>query len=183
VWHDSFICVTWLIPMCDMTHSYVWHDAIICVTWRIHMCEMTHSYVWHDSIICVTWRIHMCDMSHSYVWHDFCTRHVTRMNETCHTCVCILTKEPYILTKEPHIRSKEPYILLQEPYIVTCHIFKHVITLIAKLVLRDVLEVLTGVVEVASKHNFLQSNTRPTKKISRVLYQKNTTFEEKSSVF
>jgi len=22
VWHDSFICVTWLIHMCDMTHSY-----------------------------------------------------------------------------------------------------------------------------------------------------------------
>jgi len=24
MWHDSFICVTWLIHMCDMTHSYVW---------------------------------------------------------------------------------------------------------------------------------------------------------------
>jgi len=27
VWHDSFICVTWLIHMCDMTHSDVWHNA------------------------------------------------------------------------------------------------------------------------------------------------------------
>jgi len=23
----SFICVTWLIRMCDMTHSFVWHDS------------------------------------------------------------------------------------------------------------------------------------------------------------
>jgi len=83
VWHDSFICGTWLFHMWDMTHSYVWHDSFICVTWRIHMCDMTHSYVWqdsfacvthscawHDTLICVTWPIHMCDMTHSYVWHD-----------------------------------------------------------------------------------------------------------------
>ena len=59
--HVSFICVTWLIHMCDMAHSYVWHDPFICVTWPIHMCDMTHSYVWHDPFICVTWPIHMCD--------------------------------------------------------------------------------------------------------------------------
>ena len=79
VWHDSFICVTWLIHMCDMTHSYVWHDSF-----------MTHSYVWHDSFICVTWLIHMCDMTHSwlirmcdikmtysYVWHDSFTHDIS----------------------------------------------------------------------------------------------------------
>jgi len=48
VWRDffdmiSFICVIWLIHMCDMTHSYVRHDAFICVTWLIHTCDMTHS--------------------------------------------------------------------------------------------------------------------------------------------
>jgi len=96
VWHDSSICVTWLI--------HVWHDSSICVAW------LTHEYAWHDTIIrdmtprvkrltnphvdsfsiCVTWLIHMCDMTHSsmtwlpvwndslihmwipspYVWHD-----------------------------------------------------------------------------------------------------------------
>jgi len=88
VWHDSFICVTWLISicMCDMTHSYVWHDSFlyICVTWLIHMCGMTHSwmYVCHDSFICVTWplrciiiimsvrRACTCDTIHLYVWHN-----------------------------------------------------------------------------------------------------------------
>jgi len=83
VWHDSFICVTWLIHMCDMTHSYVWHDSFIgvtglihtaqhfqlshllysYVTWRIHVCDVTH-------LICVTWLIHMYDMTHSCVSND-----------------------------------------------------------------------------------------------------------------
>jgi len=78
VWHDSYICITWLIHLCGMTHSYVWHNSFICVTWLIHLCDVawlihtcdiTHSYVWHDSFICVTWLIHICDMTHSYVWH------------------------------------------------------------------------------------------------------------------
>jgi len=100
VWHDSFICVTWLIYMCDMTHLYVWCDSLTCVTWLIcmcdrerswysrhaplfdqnalmmrvtwlmNMCDVTRWYVWHDSFICVTWLIHMCDMTHSYLWQD-----------------------------------------------------------------------------------------------------------------
>ena len=78
VWHDAFICVTWLIHMCDMTPSYVWHDSLICATWLIHMCDITHSYVWHDSFMCVTRPIHMCDMTHSYVWHD--VWHVRQMH-------------------------------------------------------------------------------------------------------
>ena len=68
--YRKFIYVTWLIDMCDMTHSYVWHDSRICAIWLIHMCDMTHSNVWHDSFICVTWLIYMCDMTHSYVRHD-----------------------------------------------------------------------------------------------------------------
>ena len=26
-----------------MTHSCVWHDSFMCVTWLIHVCDMTHS--------------------------------------------------------------------------------------------------------------------------------------------
>ena len=75
VWRDSFVCVTWLFRMRDMTHPYVdqAEDSVSTIlrnhgkSWLIPMCDMTHSYVWHDSFICVTWRIHMCDMTHSYV--------------------------------------------------------------------------------------------------------------------
>ena len=65
--------------MCDMTPLYVWHDSFICVTWLVHLCDMTHSSVrrnvthsnmWHDSFRCVTWLLYMCDMTRSYVWHD-----------------------------------------------------------------------------------------------------------------
>ena len=70
VWHDWFICVTWPIRTCDMTHSQAWHDSIIYVTGLIHMCDKTHSYVWHDSFIRTAWLIHVCDMTHSCVRHD-----------------------------------------------------------------------------------------------------------------
>jgi len=59
-----FICVPWLIHVCDMTHSCVRHDSFMCATWLIHVCDMPHSCV-SDSFIflCVTWLIHVCDIS------------------------------------------------------------------------------------------------------------------------
>ena len=62
--------VTWLIHVCDMTHSCVWHDSFMYVTWLIQICDMTHSCVWHDSFMYVTRLIHVCDMTHSCMWHD-----------------------------------------------------------------------------------------------------------------
>jgi len=48
MWHDFVIvmCVTWL--------HYV--SVFKYVTWLIFMCDMTHSYAWHNLI-------HMCDMT------------------------------------------------------------------------------------------------------------------------
>ena len=87
VWHDSFICVTWLNHVCHMTHSYVWRGSFACVTWLNHICDMTHSYVHHDPLICATWLIHMCHMTHAHVW--LMSRHSRRngMPPTqWHTC-------------------------------------------------------------------------------------------------
>jgi len=81
VWHDSFVCVTCLSHVCDMTHSYVWHASVMCVTWLIIAIhrealdagDMTPACVRHDSCMCATWLIHVCHMHHSYVWclwHD-----------------------------------------------------------------------------------------------------------------
>jgi len=78
----SFICMTWLIYMCAMTHSHVWMTHRLCdscrrlyVPWLIYMCAMTHSHVWMthrlcDSRrrLCVPWLILMCAMTHSHVW-------------------------------------------------------------------------------------------------------------------
>jgi len=51
MWHVSFIC-------------YIRRDSFIYVTWLIHLRDMTHSYMWHDSSsIYATWLIHMCNMT------------------------------------------------------------------------------------------------------------------------
>jgi len=79
VWHDSCICMTWLIHTCKMTHSYVRLDSTrlhsyTCVTWI-----MTRSYVWQEGFDARKERwmslIHVCDMiqldfTHTHVWHD-----------------------------------------------------------------------------------------------------------------
>jgi len=51
VWHDSRMCVTWLIHTCDTSHSYAWHDSFTRVTRLIHIC--------HESFTCVPWLIHV----------------------------------------------------------------------------------------------------------------------------
>jgi len=112
--------------LCDMTHSYVWHDSFICVTWLIHTCNMTPSYVWHDSFSaslgqsltrpfharltfsgphapaaagvlydmnhsCMTWLVHMsttnsCVTWLIHVWHDSLKCDMT------HSCVTWLIR-------------------------------------------------------------------------------------------
>ena len=78
VGHNSFTCGTWLIHMCDMTHSYVdkphsqvGHDSFICGTWLIHLCDMTHSYVRHDSFICDMLHMKLCHAGVVLLWDGF----------------------------------------------------------------------------------------------------------------
>jgi len=47
------------------------------MTWLLHMCDMTHSYVRHDTSIYATWHNHMCDIAHSFVIQLICTRDMT----------------------------------------------------------------------------------------------------------
>ena len=88
----SFRCVTWVIQMRDMTHSYILHDSF---------CERTHSGVWFVAFRCVTWLIsyifytpRLCQscppvwgISRAYEWVRSHTRgsHITNMNESCRT--------------------------------------------------------------------------------------------------
>ena len=81
VTYDSFMCVTWLIPLGDMTYSYVWYDLFIRMIWRISEFGVNHSYVCCDPFMCVTWLIHVRDMTHSYVRHDSFIRVIWRISE------------------------------------------------------------------------------------------------------
>jgi len=71
VWHDWFICVTWLICMCGVTHSCVGHDSFMCVTWCIIVIFSTRvqCVAFVHLFICVSWHILMCGMAHSNVGH------------------------------------------------------------------------------------------------------------------
>jgi len=49
----------------SFTHTYVWHDSCICVTWLIHIW-LIQTETWRiDSFIRVPWLIHTCDMTQS----------------------------------------------------------------------------------------------------------------------
>jgi len=54
LWHDSFMCVAWLIHVCDEIHSWVWYDSFMCVTWLIHAWDTPHSCVRCISFMCAT---------------------------------------------------------------------------------------------------------------------------------
>jgi len=80
VWHDSFISATWLIHLCDMTHSYVWHDSFICVTWLFEQATYRRGLcryfsVWCHLSICVPSPLYIC-----VAWpRDYITRtHIFR---------------------------------------------------------------------------------------------------------
>jgi len=108
MWHDSFMCETWLIHtcliICDTTHSYMtrlthmWHDSFVCETWLIHtwpdpfICDMTHSYV--------TCLIHTCRVHMSHVtWrvHAPCTLY---MDESWPICTWRMSHNPFVYDKQ-----------------------------------------------------------------------------------
>ena len=77
VWHDSFIRVTWLVPLCT---RLMCHGSCICVTWLIHIVRL--SCACHASCLYVTWLIHMCQMPHSYL----CVTWLIHMCQIHHSC-------------------------------------------------------------------------------------------------
>jgi len=111
VWHDSFMCVSWLIHVCTKTYLYMEVDfCLIWVTWLIHVCELTYSCVHQDLFVhgsrllphtlphtCDTrWPLphtgditqYVCEMTKSCVWNDsfMCVKwlsHVCEMTKSC----------------------------------------------------------------------------------------------------
>jgi len=111
LWHDSFICATWLIHMCDMTQLHVRHDSFtsgavrrcspirtgsfvyvyvcVCNSYEKRLnytCNMTQSYVQYGSFIRATWLMQMCVTTHSYRAHFVCVRQFFFFG--LYTCMC-----------------------------------------------------------------------------------------------
>ena len=81
-WVSHETCLHPLLSHTALTHSCVWQlDSFMCVRWLIHVCDNTHSYVWHDSI-------YRSDVTHSFLvacGHMWVTR-LTRMRDTTDLC-------------------------------------------------------------------------------------------------
>ena len=107
---DAFTRLTWLIPICDVTHSHVGRDSFTHVwrysftrVWRdsfTRVCVVTHSRV------CVTWLIHTC------VWRNglfllqitfmrqlslYCISQITFMRQLSLHCISLFSR-----TNEAH---------------------------------------------------------------------------------
>jgi len=98
--------VSWLIQMCDMTHSNVWHDSFKCATWLIQMCDMTHSNVWHDAfkyVSCAVSQIRLvyCLFFHLHVTFGTCTS----LLALCKTLVVSAKPLSYTVLRQPSFSS------------------------------------------------------------------------------
>ena len=108
VWH-SFICVIWLIHMCDIPRRFMWHDSIVpkvnqkaqallqytllCDLRLVCTCYMTCSYVWCDSLarkayqkawaVAIHSDVNVCDMTRSNVWCDSFMCDMLQSQERC----------------------------------------------------------------------------------------------------
>ena len=83
----------------DVTHQCVRDDSFIRVTWLIHVCEMTHSCVWRESSMIAMahcacrWRsktlfiyvFHLFRVTHSRLSHDSISV-ISRTRRPCHKC-------------------------------------------------------------------------------------------------
>ena len=101
LWRDSFIFVTWLSRVCDMTHSCVWYDSFVCVTWLINVCDMTHSCVWHDSYLSEqkTEAYHLCTARHCNTL-QLNTHTLQYMVTHCNTLLHTLQHRRDLITRE-----------------------------------------------------------------------------------
>jgi len=109
VWHDSFIFVTGLVHMCDMTHSYVRHDLITCATWLIHIGCGSWVFANKNRFVCICICVcvcnsyekglnYTCDMTQSYVQYDSfisgavrgCSPIRTGLFVYVYVCVCVI---------------------------------------------------------------------------------------------
>jgi len=76
-------------------------STFICVTWRIRVCNITHLYMWYDTFIRGICRIHICDIigdcDHAISWcavyilrtHTQSSKNIINLHIYVHICVFI----------------------------------------------------------------------------------------------
>ena len=113
VWHESSMCVTWLITVCDLTHQCVWHDSLMFVTRLINVCgrsfavcgagifRLVSCMTW----MCVAWLITAGDMTHHIVRHDS-SQFVTWLTNVCGTSLTVCCAS--ISRRSSRIRGTRP---------------------------------------------------------------------------
>jgi len=68
VWRDAFTCLTYLIRIRDMTHSYLWHYSFLSVTLLLCVIKLIQYIIIH---ICKYIYIYIYDKTHSHGWYDW----------------------------------------------------------------------------------------------------------------
>jgi len=132
--HEWFLCVTWLLHLCDMTLPYVWHT--LAPTRHVCRDSSMTPYVWYDSFVSAVWILstqrapHSAKTSLNSTKRARCSsknlypilhmKYPSRNGTTSTTAPYkTLPKEPCNLRKEPHSLPQEPYVLHKEPHIQT----------------------------------------------------------------
>jgi len=81
VWHDSFMCVTWLTHMCDMTHS----EAIPVIRVMLQCVAVCCSVLQCGAVWCSVLLRVIRVMSHIRMIPVTQMSYVTHVGESCHT--------------------------------------------------------------------------------------------------
>ena len=96
------VMCTWLIHMCNLTHSYVWHESSYTFEWYTFewsALDIDHLNLRVQKEI-INWLIrmrhvthlnksrHTCECVTSRTWMS----HVTHVNESCHTCEWVMSQ-------------------------------------------------------------------------------------------
>ena len=87
----SFVCVTWLICMFDMTRWNVRHDSFEGVTWLVWTCDPNRACARRDSCVCNTRLICVCDMTQACAWRTLPSLRVQLCMFVC-VCLCVCVR-------------------------------------------------------------------------------------------
>jgi len=104
VWHDAFICVTWRIHMCDVTHSHVWHDSFTCVICcTVRVCPPNRNGLCHVN---ETHRNELCHVNETNEFIPMSEWVMSPMNESCHVCEWVMSP----MTELCHMNETNEFI-------------------------------------------------------------------------